>query len=194
MKRLVTILTACIILTACASTQEQKFSVGASEAELVASCHSVVNVLPTPSFANGEKAVYCGQVFCPWCTYAGDEFFRTYFQEALLISNGKYFRKISRDEVIARLEHEECLSYGLKVGTTDYTNCRLTLAQIRTQKEAAAAQLRANMQAQQSASMMMLGLGLLNASHPRYVPSSTVRLQTNCISQQIGGMTHYQCH
>lgn len=91
---------------------------------------------------------------------------------------------LSKDQVVALLEHDRCKSFGLSPGEQSYVNCRLTLAQIRAQQEAIA---RAKQQ-QAAQALMNYSLMLQSINQPQ-----TVNIQANCTSYQMGNYVHYTC-
>lgn len=125
------------------------------------------------SFANGDAIMNCPQ------NKGRLDIFR----------NGVFVESVDWVYATARVEHEQCLSYGAAPNTDAYTNCRLTLAQMRAQQDAAnAAQQQAN-----SAALMWLGLGLMEASQPRPAPVTNTNINMTCTSRQAGIYTHINC-
>jgi hypothetical protein len=51
-------------------------------------------------------------------------------------AEGVLRRLVSRDEAFVMIEHDKCLQFGNPEGTSDYVQCRVMLAQSRTQQEA----------------------------------------------------------
>lgn len=102
-----------------------------------------------------------------------------------LFEYGTLRRIYSREEVLARLEDNRCRTFGLEVGTGDYVNCRMSLAQIRAQQEIAASQ----QQRQSAAMLMQYGLALQTMNQP-----TNVRVQTNCLATRLGNTISYNCN
>ena len=118
------------------------------------------------------------------CEHVGAKLFR--------FRNGVFVEEVNPQEAMAEYEDGVCKSYGLQIGSDKYVDCRMNLAQIRAQNQAAQAAQQNQNQAQ-SMQMMMLGLGILSANQPHYIPSNDVRLKANCTSRQVGNATHYNC-
>ena len=104
-----------------------------------------------------------------------------------LFEEGVIKRLISVDEAKAILEHDRCVSFGAVEGSPDYLNCRLSLAQMRTQQEAVATAQRQ----QASQALLFYGMALQNMNRP--ATPTTVNVQANCTSHQMGAYTSYTC-
>lgn len=101
-----------------------------------------------------------------------------------VFEDGVLKRLVPEDEVLAMLEHDRCVGFGAVLGTEPYTNCRISLAQLRAES-----QLSAQMQRQQAAvALLQYSATLQQMSQP-----VTVRLQANCTARQVGSYTTYTC-
>lgn len=115
------------------------------------------------------------------CEHVGAKLFR--------FRNGVFVEEVNPQEAMAEYEDGVCKSYGLQIGSDKYVDCRMNLAQIRSQNQAA----QQYQNQAQAAQMMMLGLGVLNANQATYAPTNNTRIQANCTATQLGNTTHYNC-
>jgi len=107
-----------------------------------------------------------------------------YDQKYHLFSSGVLQRSLEEGEAIAMMEDSQCVRYGATRGTQPYINCRVSLAQVRAQREIASAQQ------QQAAvqNLLLYGQLLQQASPPAQ------RINMSCTSTTSGSITSYSCH
>ena len=93
-------------------------------------------------------------------------------------------QRAARKAEIAKSEHQECINYGAQIGAEMYMDCRLSLAKLRAQSDAArTAAWRQNMQ--------NLGASISSLSaRNRAVPIPTTM---NCTTTQMGVYLHVNC-
>lgn len=155
---------ALLALTAAFSGCAVTSAPGTTMAEYSASCKKVQWLTPTIfSLAEGGAVVTCGD------------------NKYHLVSGGSIQRTISKAEAVALIDDSKCLSWGVQHGEPEYQECRLALAQIRAQQDAAR---------QQRAAAALQSAIMLNALT---APSPAANAPVTCTSTVMGSFTSYTC-
>lgn len=98
-----------------------------------------------------------------------------------LFVNGVLEEIVPEDELIAMAEDLKCKSFHAEPGTPDYTQCRVTLAQMRFQAE------QNDKTRQQNAAQQLLMLQAIQQPQE-------VNVNMNCTSSGVGSHTSYRCN